>query len=75
MADNFGHGYYKGKSSLIKTFDVDNPNGLYEILIGNLKKRDYKKRENIELYEKNLTDGCYYERFKKFAGEIMDTEK
>lgn len=75
MSDNFGHSYYKGKSPLIKTFDINSPTELYEILIGNLKKRDYKKRENIELYEKNLTDGCYYERFKKFAGEIMDTEK
>ena len=28
----------------------------------------------MELYEKNLTDGCYYERFKKFVREIMDTE-
>ena len=61
MSDNFGHSYYKGKSSLIKTFD--------------LKKRDYKKTENIELYENNLTDSCYYERFKKFAEEIMYTEK
>ena len=39
-----------------------------------IEKRDYKKRENMELYEKNLTDGCYYERFKKFVREIMDTE-
>ena len=74
MADNFGHGYYKGKSSLIKTFDVNSPDELYKILTGNLEKRDYKKRENIELYEKNLTDGCYYERFKKFVREITDTE-
>ena len=74
MADNFGHGYYKGKSSLIKTFDVDSPDELYEILTGNLEKRDYRKTENMELYEKNLTDGCYYERFKKFVREIIDTE-
>ena len=75
MSDNFGHSYYKGKSSLIKTFDVKSPDELYKILTGDLKKRDYKKTENIELYENNLTDGCYYERFKKFAEEIMYTEK
>ena len=75
MSDNFGHSYYKGKSSLIKTFDVKSPDELYKILTGDLKKRDYEKTENIELYENNLTDDCYYERFKKFAGEIMYTEK
>ena len=75
MSDNFGHSYYKGKSSLIKTFDVKSPDELYKILTGDLKKRDYEKTENIELYENNLTDDCYYERFKKFAEEIMYTEK
>ena len=43
-------------------------------LFGAIFAYEAKKRENIEFYEKNLTDGCYYERFKKFVREIIDTE-
>ncbi|CEN43420.1 hypothetical protein CCAND95_240012 [Capnocytophaga canis] len=71
MTDNFGHNYFKDKSPLINTFDVNSPNVLSEILLGNLKKRDKNNRENRMLYESHLTDECYYKRFEQFARNLL----
>ncbi|TWV83505.1 glycosyltransferase [Moraxella sp. VT-16-12] len=71
MSHNFGHLYYQNKSSLIQTYDIDQPNSLTEILSGHLQKRNYQNLENISLYNHELTDECYYARFSEFAKKIL----
>ncbi len=71
MSNNFGHRYYEEKSSLIVTYDVNKTDMLYEILMGNLKKRNFMNSENRDLYDSYLSDTCYYERFKDFVKKII----
>lgn len=71
MSHNFGHEYYYQKSSLIQTYDVQQKDALYNILIGDLKKRDYNNQENTLLYLNELTDEHYYDRFKKFYENVF----
>lgn len=67
MSNNYGHKYYESKSSLIHTYNSQNPNELKNILLGDLQKRNLNQKENEILYLNHLTDAHYYERFKDFA--------
>lgn len=72
MSDNYGHAYYRNRSPLIQTFDATNPDGLYHLLAGNLTKRDYSNSANIQLYEAELSDVLYYQRFQEFIRSLPD---
>ena len=74
MSNNFGHHYYENKSPLIHTFDVTEKDSLFNILNGNLNKRDMTNRSNIELYQEQLTDSCYFQRFNEFCLELINKE-
>ena len=71
MANNFGHSYFNNKSPLIFTFNVDNQDELIEILANKLSKRDYSRLANRLLYEKELSDIRYYDRFIDFIKSII----
>lgn len=71
MANNFGHSYFNNKSPLIFTFNVNNQDELIEILANKLSKRDYSRLENRLLYEKELSDIRYYDRFVDFIKSII----
>lgn len=66
MSDNLGHQYYRGKSKLITTYDINQNDALYHIFMSNLKKRVTGQQDNIRLYQSELTDNHYFERFRKF---------
>jgi glycosyltransferase involved in cell wall biosynthesis len=66
LANNFGHNYYKDKSSGIITFNSNNQEELEDILLNTIKKEQEKNSENINLYNDELSDIKYYERFKQF---------
>lgn len=70
VADNFGHEYYRNKTSNILTFNSLEEGTLEEIL---LNKLDNKKsnNENFILYQNELTDKKYFERFIEFTKEII----
>lgn len=71
MSNNYGHKYYENKSSLIHTYDVQNLSELKNILLNDLQKRDFNRKDNQELYLNHLTDEHYYKRFKEFALSLM----
>ncbi|PNP98971.1 glycosyltransferase [Moraxella sp. RCAD0137] len=66
MSENLGHKYYKNTSALIKMFEIENSDALVNILIHDLKKRDFQDLSNINLYQNYLTDTHYYHRFIDF---------
>lgn len=66
MSHNFGHYYYQQKSLLVHTYDIKQPDALYQILMGDLKKRDETDLHNVQLYQNELTDRHYFERFTTF---------
>ncbi|WP_164123655.1 glycosyltransferase [Sphingobacterium sp. xlx-130] len=71
MSSNFGHEYYINKSDTITTFSDVNSGELNNILRGPLKKRDRKNKKNFELYNSDLTDSHYFNRFTSFAEELF----
>ncbi|WP_314242395.1 glycosyltransferase [Empedobacter tilapiae] len=66
LANNYGHNYYKDKSSGIITFDSNNAVELEDIFLNKIIKNQSKSIENINLYNEELSDFKYYERFKLF---------
>ncbi|MFV0222425.1 hypothetical protein OBK16_08260 [Empedobacter falsenii] len=69
LADNYGHEYYKRKSSDILSFDSSDINNLNNILLNKLEKGN-QTNENMYLYNNELSDIKYFERFVKFKKEI-----
>ncbi|MFZ7173644.1 glycosyltransferase [[Pasteurella] aerogenes] len=70
MSDNLGHQYYKNKSELITTYDSNQEMALFHILMGKLQKREPSRQDNVLLYQQELTDLHYYERFKQFFNDL-----
>jgi glycosyltransferase involved in cell wall biosynthesis len=71
IAINYGHNYYLSKSDGIVGFNSKDEDGLFNLLVSEeLKKRDSVNIANIELYNKELSDLKYYERFKRFFEQL-----
>lgn len=72
MSHNNGHNYYKDKSSLIRTYDINEDGKLFEILMSLNNKRDYsnKQNPNMFLYENKLSDLHCHRRFENFFQKL-----
>lgn len=74
MSHNYGHEFYKNKSNIITTYDINSNDALLEILIENIYKRDRASEvynENIRLYDNELSDILCHQRFENFFNTII----
>jgi hypothetical protein len=72
MTNNFGHSFYNNLSEDILTFEYGDVDNVVD-LINTAQKKSFNQHsiKNINLYENELSDSCYFSRFQKFINEII----
>lgn len=71
MTNNFGHSYFQNISNDILTFEYGNVEFVVDLINSLVKtNQNQKSISNINLFENELSDWCYYNRLKIFIDEI-----